>query len=316
MKLFYFFLLVKFALFDEFSDFQNSPIMQNVQKCMDAENQDQCFSITFSNNDYHCCFLEIKYEPKKNKTENNDESTCMYIAMSFDLLKNTSEDKAYKEYLKELFGYINNGIYYIDDYGKRIYPANIKLNQTFICKEGTTKISIGYDVYTQNEIKIIESEKHCLKYFYRYLFNENYEYNEENLFSLKPVSRNECFNADLLKSSKYTVISCGYYEFKIKYVGGTSKKLTTCYLVNPNFYKNGEFDSQTKSELESFILYINRQNGEYSQSYEATFSDSQGNTYVYNSLTGKIESSTTSNSSNGSSFVNLNFIILFIFLFL
>ena len=128
------------------------------------------------------------------------------------------------------------------------------------------------------------------------MFEEYYEYNESNdKYYLKSVSSDECFNADLLQSSKDAGISCGYYEFKLNYIGGTSETLTTCYLVNPNFYNNGEFDSQTKSEIESFIRYYTSQNGKVSQNYVAQFSDSEGNTYVYDSVTGKIESS----NSNG-----------------
>ena len=306
MKFFCLFLIVKFAFFDELSDSEKSSIMQDMDKCEEAsQNIDKCTSIELSNNNYQCCVLESNYE-----SDDSNEISCEFTRESFDTMKNIIEDPKTKAMMNEMNGFFRYG------FGFNEEETNYSFNQTYTCKDGSVKTSFNFE-YTKNEEKILSSKTHCLSYYFRLIYMENILYDEEkDKFYLNPVSSNECFNADLLQSSKDAGISCGYYEFKINYEDGNSEKFTICYLVNPNFYKNGEFDSQTKSELESFILYINRQNGEYSQSYEATFSDSQGNTYVYNSLTGKIESSTTSNSSNGSSFVNLNFIILFIFLFL
>ena len=318
MKLFYLFLLVKLALFDEFDDFvNNSPLMQDALKCSDSENKDQCLSITLSNNDYQCCMMEIEYEPDEEEDDYKEDSNdpiCSILTGSIELLKNLFDDNIFKETMKELFGYLRYGLYIYQGEGKKYYPLkNFAFNQTYECKDGKSKFSYGYEKYTQNELNILKSDYHCLRYFYRYNLLDYYEYDEKkDEYYLKPVSKDECLNADYLQSSKDAGISCGYYEFKINYLGGTSETLTTCYLVSPNFYKNGEFDSQTKNQIESFINYYTSQNEKISQNYVAQFTDSEGNTYVYDSSTGKIETS----NSNGSSFISLNFIILFIFLFL
>ena len=242
----------------------------------------------------------------------NDYS-CIALNGSIDLLKIVFEDKKYKALLKELFGFYQYGLYYIEEDGKKYYFASdLSYNQTYKCKDGSYKISVGYDTYTENEKKILESNTHCLKYFYRHLYEENFEYDEEkDKYYLKQVSNNDCFNANLLQSSKDEGISCGYYEFKLNYIDGTTDTLTTCYLYNENFYKNGEFDEQTKTEFEKLISQYSSENGKVSKSYITQFSDSEGNTYVFDSSTGKMES----NNSNGA-FYKINFLILILFLIL
>lgn len=158
-----------------------------------------------------------------------------------------------------------------------------------------------------------------MNYYKRHKYLENIVYDKEkDRFYFNPVSSNECFNADLLQSSKDAGISCGHFEFKINYVDGNSDIVTTCFLFNPNFYKNGNFDFQTKSYFESFISQFFEDEDEDNaiQNYIIQFSDSEGNTYIYDSLIGKIELSEPFSNDNNSSYINLNVIILFILLFL
>lgn len=319
MKIFYLFLLLaKFALFDDstpnYEDFINSlPGMQEMNKCMDAgrENINQCTSTTFDN-DYQCCVMETVFG-----TGGRDVS-CVALNGPIDLLK-TIYDKKYKALIKDLFGFYKYGLYYINDDGSKYYFASIlSFTQTYNCKDGTHTMSFGNDNYTENERKILESDTHCLKYFYRHLYEENFQYDEEKeKYFLRPVSNNECFNAALLQSSKDEGISCGYYEFKLKYVDGTTDTLTTCYYYNENFYKNGEFDEQTKKEFETLINQYSSENGKTSKSYITQFSDSEGNTYVFDSSTGKMESTNSnSNSDSNGAFYKINFLILILFLIL
>lgn len=314
MKIFYLFLLLaKFALFDDstpnYEDFINSlPGMQEMNKCLEAGKQDlnQCTSVTFDN-DYQCCVMETFYGDGSGR-----DLSCIALNGPIDLLK-TIYDKKYKALIKDLFGFYKYGLYYINDDGSKYYFAPIlSYTQTYNCKDGNYTMSFGNDNYTENERKILESDTHCLKYFYRHMYEENFQYDEEKeKYFLRPVSNNECFNASLLQSSKDEGISCGYYEFKLKYIDGTTDTLTTCYYYNENFYKNGEFDEQTKKEFEKLINQYSSENGKVSKSYITQFSDSEGNTYVFDSSTGKMEST----NSNGA-FYKINFLILILFLIL
>ena len=331
MKIFYLFLLLaKFALFDDstnnYEDYINNlPGMQEMNKCMDAgrENIDQCTSTTFDN-DYQCCELEIAYEPTEEDENIRNEQSCVALNGTIDLLKAFYEDKKYKALLKEINGFLRFGMYYIDldNNGEKYYPKpKLSHNQTYKCKDGTYKISYGYEKYTENELKILDSDTHCLRYFYRYMDAINYQYDEEKeKILLKSVSNNECFNANLLQSSIDEEITCGYYEFKINYIDGTTDNFTTCYLHHENFYKNGEFDDQTKKEFQSLISQYSSKNGKISKSYITQFSDSKGNTYVFDFSTGKMESLNENSNSNSNSdsdsngaFYKINFLILILF---
>jgi hypothetical protein len=276
--------------------------MQEMYKCLDIgkKNMEQCTSVTFDN-DYQCCEMIT--------TIPDSEFSCVALNGSIDLLKKMYEDKKYKAFIKELFGFL--------EYGHK-YGYSISYEQTYKCKDGTYKMSFGYDTYTENEKKILKSDNHCLKYFYRYLDEENFEYDEEkDKYYLKQVSNNECFNANLLQSSKDEGLSCGYYEFKLNYIDGTTDTLTTCYFYNENFYKNGEFDEQTKKEFETLISLYSSENGKVSKSYITKFSDSEGNSYVFDSSTGKMESNNlNSNSDSNGAFYKINFLILILFLIL
>ena len=307
MKFFCLLLIVKFAFFDELSDSEKSSIMQDMDKCEEAsQNIDKCTSIELSNNNYQCCVLEINYE-----SDDSNDISCEFTRESFDTMKNIIEDPKTKAMMNEMNGFFRYG------FGFNEEETNYSFNQTYTCKDGSVKTSYNFE-YTKNEEKILSSKTHCLSYYFRYMDFENIVYDEEkDIFSLKPVSSKECFNADLLQSSKDAGISCGYYEFKIKYEDGNSENFTTCFLVNPNFYKNGNFDFKTKSQFESFIFEFFADEENAIQNYIVQFSDSEGNSYIYDSSIGKIElSEPFFNDNDSSSYINLNVIILFIFLFL
>ena len=310
MKFFCLFLIIKFAFFEELTNSEKSPIMQDMDKCEEAsdrQNINKCTSIELSNNKYQCCFLEINYE----SDSDSNEISCEFTTESFDTMKKIIEDPKTKAMLNEQFGFFKYGFGFNEE-----EETNYSFNQTYTCKDGSVETSYKFE-YTKNEEKILSSKTHCLSYYIRHMDLENIVYDEEkDIFYLKPVSSKECFNADLLQSSKDAGISCGYYEFNINYEDGNSEKYTTCFLFNPNFYKNGDFDFNTKSQFDSFIEFFQDEENAI-QNYIVQFSDSEGNSYTYDSSIGKIElSEPFYNDNDSSSYINLNVIILLIFLFL
>ena len=63
--------------------------------------------------------------------------------------------------------------------------------------------------------------------------------------------------------------------------------------------------------MQSLINLYSSQNGKISKSYITQFSDSEGNTYVFDSSTGKMESSNSNpNSNSNGAFYKINFLIL------
>lgn len=53
------------------------------------------------------------------------------------------------------------------------------------CKDGNATYLFGYDTYTNEEIKVLKSDNHCLRFIYNdYLYNSS-------------TSKENCFNSDL-----------------------------------------------------------------------------------------------------------------------
>ena len=255
--------------------------MEMEEKCSEAdEDKAQCLSITLSNNYYQCWFLTINNIYERGKEEN--EKTCMVSAGDISLLAKAFNDKMFKAQIKEIFGYIKYGIYFIDDDGNRQYIADeftFKFKQKYECNGGTAEYSYGYETYTNTEIANFESDNHCLKYFYRYLYSENYDENS----NLNTVSKSDCQNAVLTQSARDAGIKCGFYQFKINFVNKSSKTYQTCYAYNSKMIENGKLDEKTQGEISSLISQFASEDGSYGTytSYTTEFTDDSGKTYTF-----------------------------------
>lgn len=72
------------------------------------------------------------------------------------------------------------------------------MKEIYKCSDGTAELSFGYDTYSSEDKSLYDSGNHCLKYFYRYLYAENYDENLE----LVSVSKDDCLNAKLTRSDR------------------------------------------------------------------------------------------------------------------
>lgn len=195
------------------------------------------------------------------------------------------ERETTKALYKEIWGYVTNNMI-----------QSSKIEMTYFCKDGTASTRFGFDTYTDEEIKILKSKNHCMSYFYGY-----------NTFA----SKEECFNSEILPSSKKVGLSCGYYEFNIKFSDGTSKNIKSCNIFNKDVITNGHLDDKSKESFESFVN-SNTDNDKIALSYVVEFSDDKGNSIVYDSLTQSINK----NSNNSQKMISLVNYLLFISLLL
>ena len=106
--------------------------------------------------------------------------------------------------------------------GSEELENSLRHKQIYKCKDCDFTFSYGYYDYTSQEKAILKSSKHCLRYFYSYVL-------DEDLVNNMP-SKDKCFNANISESSKNNGIECGYYEFNIKFISGKSKIFKSCYL--------------------------------------------------------------------------------------
>ena len=283
-------------------------LMEMEDKCSEAdEDIDQCLSITLNNNYYQCCILTITSINEREREVN--EETCMVTAGDISMFEKVYNDNMFKAQIKEIFGYIKYGIYFIDDDGEKNYIADestFKFKQKYECKDGVAEYSFGYDTYTSTEIENFESNNHCLKYFYRYLYPENYDEN----FNLNSVSKSDCQNAVLTQSARDAGIKCGFYQFKINFVNKSSKTYQTCFAYNSKMIENGKLDERTQVEISSLINQFAMEDGSYEEytSYTTEFTDDSGKTYAFD-MTGALAQQ-SSNILNKAKYLYL-LIILF-----
>ena len=259
--------------------------LQLNEKCGDAEdNKDQCLSVNLNNNAYQCCMITIT----TTNSDRDDEksSSCTISISDTSLLTKVYNDAMFKAQIREIFGYLKYGLYFIDEDGEKDYlddESTFKFSEYYECKDGTAEYKFGYETYSKEDLAIFDSGAHCLKYFYRYLYPENYD--EEG--NLNTVSKSDCQNGKLTEAASEAGVKCGFYQFKINFLTGSSKTYQTCYLYNSNIINNGKLDEKTQSEISSMIMHVAYEDGGMYSTYTTEFTDESGTTYTFD-MTGAI----------------------------
>ena len=131
--------------------------------------------------------------------------------------------------------------------------------------------------YTQDDIKILESENHCLTYFEPIL--KHIGSNRRN------VTRDKCYKASLLKSTEDAGISCGYMEIYIIEPHAVEKR-ETCFLYDPNVASNKILDEATRLNLNA----LSKKTEDENINYNYTIYSRDGSGYIYDSKTGIVNS--------------------------
>jgi len=82
------------------------------------------------------------------------------------------------------------------------------IQEIYNCSDGTQILSFNSSTYSKEDENIIKSNNHCFKYSNRDL----------------NVTKETCYNADLTKPSIDAGLTCGYYEFDLKFKDESSDK--------------------------------------------------------------------------------------------
>ena len=212
---------------------------------------------------YQCCkasittYLPTSYSP-------TTITACSIQMTPIKIYKEEMERESTKALYKETWGYVVNNMV--------TGASSTKIETIYNCKDGTATMRFGFDTYTEEEIEILQRDEHCLGYFYGL-----------NEFTTKE----DFFNSVILPSSKKVRLSCGYFEFDIKFSDGTSKNLKSCNIFNKDIITNSHLDDKSKESFESFVNN-NKDGDKIVLSYAVAFSDDKGNSVVYDSLTQSI----------------------------
>lgn len=244
----------------------NEEIMEDAQLCYANKDINTCASVKLNSEIYQCCKVSTK--TYYNSYNGPSSITINFCSIQVDPIKTFNEEmerESTKALYKEIWGYVVNNVV--------TSAENSKTEMTYDCKDGTGTFKFGFDTYTDEEIEILQSENHCLSYFYGL-----------NNFT----SKEECFNSELLPSSKKVGLSCGYFEFNIKYSDDTSQTIKSCNVFNKDIITNNHLDDKSKESFESFVN-TNKNNEKTVISFVVAFSDDKGNSVVYDSLTQSIK---------------------------
>ena len=253
-------------------------MIEDEERCLEAEAiPDECYSVALKTKNAQCCILEMT-------SYKSHDIDCSIILGSIKDIKENYTPKT-NAFSKELFGFSVYGM--PTEQSEEELINEFRHSQNYECKDGNFEYLYGYENYTSEEKLLFKSDQHCLRYFYSYVIDPD--------FMEKMPSKEQCFNADLLESSKNIGLKCGFYEFKIKYGSGNSGEFKSCYIFDTDIIKNKKIDDASKSNFSALAMLYAATQGETMVSYVVTFSDSDGNKCTYDSWTNKVSSSSNNN---------------------
>ena len=263
-------------------------ILKDSTKCYANENINTCTNVKLSLDNLQCCKVSTTTYTSYYYSYDNPYtiSICSIQVAPIKIVQEELEKETTKALYKETWGYVTNSFAY--------GASNSKVEMVYSCEDGTATMRFGFDTYTNEEIEILQSDNHCLSYFYG--INEF-------------TSKEDCFNSVLLPSSKNVGLSCGYFEFNIKYTDGTSENIKSCSIFNKDVITSSHLDDKSKENFETFVQ-TNKDDDKTVLSYVVALSDDQGNSAVYDSLTQSI------NPENSEKKITLVKYLLFISLLL
>ena len=219
-----------------------------------------------------------------------DRLCCEIFETNADEIQETCEVKTTKEAQMSIVGsskIINKEFaglaIYNEEYGG-MHGGNITERKfevqrtiTITCATWSFSVDIVDGEYSEEEINILKSDKHCLSYFNPYL--------KHTTSNRRKVTRDICYKALLLPSTKESGISCGYMEIDIKEPSGREEKRATCFLYDPKVASSKTLDESTRLNLND----MTKKNENDEINYNFTIYGPQGKGYTYSSKTREVE---------------------------
>ena len=219
-----------------------------------------------------------------------DRLCCEIFETNADEIQETCEVKTTKEAQMSIVGsskIINKEFgglaIYNEEYGG-MYGGNITERKfevqrtiTITCATWYFSIDIVDGEYSEEEINILKSDKHCLSYFNPYL--------KHTTSNRRKVTRDICYKALLLPSTRQSGISCGYMEIDIKEPNGKEEKKTTCFLYDTKVASSKTLDESTRLNFND----MTKKNENDEINYNFTIYGPQGKGYTYSSKTREVK---------------------------
>ena len=264
---------------------------EETANCYNRNDTDTCQEVEYHELTGHqCCTMNQKVIFNGNLSYNKKCDQMIYpIDNSIKELNSEAGNEMFKEY-----------------FGSTLYmTSSIKINDSYYqewnlsCKDGDINKVVNSEDYSEEQKNIFKQDDYCLKYT---------KYDKEN-----KIKKEDCFKYKLAK--KNPSLSCGYYDIEINYMDKTKLYPKLCFMFNDDMIKTKNPGFVIKAVIGNTIHNIIKTEID---NFKSTFTNSKGQTLIYDSTTDKIENETNSESNSLSNFFSLNIkylLIIISFLF-
>ena len=268
-------LLVSFQIFSSIL-LKEGSIFEDLTQCSYHEDSTQCSSVKLETKGFQCCSY---------KDPGATGEKCEYAVNPIQSGIEEMATENGKLIFKEAIGY---NLFHSGD------GTNVNsFSMDYKCEDGDLHIEINNDNFTEEEKKKFKSDNLCLRFFYSGVEEE--------------VTEDICYNSEVATAKEGSGISCGFYEFTLNLVNGTSEQFKTCHLFNDDIVKTKNMRFWTK--MFSIRMGL-AESGNGLSNYRVSFSNSKGNTLIYDSSTDTIYDPSSGGSSKFISYRYLSLLSL------
>ena len=193
------FIILTLIYFSIQEDSQLSTLEIDSENCINS-NYENCEDVVIKTPGHICCQINEETSITQRQTckiKTTKEEQNKLVGSSFIINKELGGVQIYNEKYSGVTGNITER------------EEKLRRDITINCYEWDLFLKlINVEDYTPQDISILQSENHCLTYFNSFLIPT-----EKNK---REVTKETCFNALLLPSTKRSGISCGYMEIDIE----------------------------------------------------------------------------------------------------
>ena len=223
--------------------------------CRHQKDKTKCSTVHFTTKNFQCCYFKIETQSEEENTPSSQE-LCNVMINPIKPGQEEKETENGKIMAKEYIGLL---MLKNSDY------SSMELN--FACPDGNLVHKAETKDFTEEEKTRFKSDNLCLQ-----LFEKSYKGGTTD------KDKETCYNG-ILSTAENSKINCGYFEFKLSYINGTTGDFKTCYLFNEDIPKTKNMGFWTKYLLE---LALSNLKGEISN-YLINATNSKNQYFVYDS---------------------------------
>ena len=223
--------------------------------CRNQKDKTKCSTVHFTTKNFQCCYFKIETQSEEGSTPSSEELCNLMINPIKPGLEEKETENG-KMMAKEYIGFMML---------KNSYFSSMELN--FTCPDGNLVHKAETKDFTEEEKTRFKSDNLCLQ-----LFEKSYKGGTTD------KDKETCYNG-ILSTAENSKINCGYFEFKLSYINGTTGDFKTCYLFNEDIPKTKNMGFWTKYLLE---VALSNLKGEISN-YLLNATNSKNQYFVYDS---------------------------------